>query len=85
MIFDKKQNVVPALGSVSDNNSWGFCLGWQPAGSGCAGIRETWNGCPECFGGYDGLFVAPYDKIARYGLDESPKRTDGVPKEDKSD
>jgi len=26
-----------------------------------------------------------YDKIARYGLDESPKRTDGVPKEDKSD
>jgi DNA-binding NtrC family response regulator len=26
-----------------------------------------------------------YDKIARYGLDESPKRTDGVPKEDRSD
>jgi hypothetical protein len=23
-----------------------------------------------------------YDKIARYGLDESAKRTDGVPKED---
>jgi DNA-binding NtrC family response regulator len=26
-----------------------------------------------------------YDKIARYGLDESSKRTDGVPKEDRSD
>jgi subtilisin family serine protease len=64
VIFDKKQNVVTALGSVSDNNSWGFCLGWQPAGSGCAGNRETWNGCPECFGGYDGSFVAPYDNIA---------------------
>ena len=64
-VFDTKATVVPALGSVSDNNSWGFCLGWQSAGSGCAGSRETWNGCPECFGGYDGLFVAPYDKIAR--------------------
>jgi DNA-binding NtrC family response regulator len=26
-----------------------------------------------------------YDKIARYGLDESAKRTDDVPKEDRSD
>src|SRR5260221_9927899 len=63
--FHNKQVVVPQFGSVSDNNSWGYCLGWQPAGSGCAGSRETWNDCPECFGGYDGSFVAPYDKMAR--------------------
>ena len=44
VLFDEKQNTVTALGSVSDNNSWGFCLGWQSAGSGCAGSRETWNG-----------------------------------------
>jgi hypothetical protein len=65
VVFDEKLHDVPAAGSVSDNNSWGFCLGWQPAGSGCAGNRPTWDGCFECFGGYDGFFVAPYDKVAR--------------------
>jgi subtilisin family serine protease len=63
--FHNKGVVAPGLGSVSDNNSWGYCLGWQPAGSGCAGDLETWNGCPECFGGYDDVFVGPYDKMAR--------------------
>lgn len=65
-LFTAKQTTVPGLGSVSDNNSWGFCLGWQPPGGGCASTsKPVWFECSECFGGYDGFFVAPYDKIAR--------------------
>jgi subtilisin family serine protease len=65
MLADKA-NVVPPTGSVSDNNSWGYCIGWQPVGSSCGtGSYPTWFTCAECLGGYDGGFVAPYDKLAR--------------------
>lgn len=67
VVFQNKSTTAPGLGSVSDNNSWGFCIGWQPPGGGCSGdaTKEVWFECAECLGGYDGGFVAPYDAIAR--------------------
>jgi hypothetical protein len=64
-VFALKQTTVPQTGSVADNNSWGFCLGWQPPDTNCSNGQLVWYGCPECLGGYDGLFVGPLDKIAR--------------------
>lgn len=67
LVFQNKSTTAPGLGSVADNNSWGFCIGWQPPGGGCSSdaTRQVWFECAECLGGYDGGFVAPYDKIAR--------------------
>ncbi len=64
-LLTDKGNAVPGTGSVSDNNSWGFCIGWQPAGNCGGGTLPTWFTCAECLGGYDGGFLAPFDKIAR--------------------
>jgi hypothetical protein len=61
-----KQNTLPSLGVVADNNSWGFQLGWQEGVSG-APSQTAWYGAIEYFGGYDGFYSAPYDKIARNG------------------
>jgi hypothetical protein len=58
-LFNDKQVTVPATGSVADNNSWGFQLGWQ------SGSRPVWYGCFECLGGYDGQYDTTFDKIAR--------------------
>jgi len=63
--MNEKQNSLPALGIVADNNSWGFQLGWQPDGSAPGGW--VWYDAIEYFGGYDGFYSAPYDKIARNG------------------
>jgi hypothetical protein len=64
-VFASKQTTVPQTGSVADNNSWGFCLGWQPPDTNCSNGQLVWYGCAECLGGYDGFFVGPLDKIAR--------------------
>jgi len=64
-LMSDKQNKLPPLGVVADNNSWGYQLGWQFDGTAPAGL--VWFGGIEYFGAYDGFYVAPYDKIARNG------------------
>jgi len=57
-----KETTLPSLGVVADNNSWGFQLGWQLVSGSIA-----WFGSEEFFGGYDGFYSAPYDKVAKNG------------------
>ncbi len=64
-LMTDKQNLLPPLEIVADNNSWGFQLGWQ--GDGTAPGNLVWYDAIEFFGGYDGFYSAPYDKIARTG------------------
>ena len=64
VVLSNKQNMLPSLSIVADNNSWGYVLGWcSPAE--CGGNFESWNGADELFGGYDALDSAPYDAMAR--------------------
>ena len=63
-ILSTKQNSLPPLGVVADNNSWSFCLGWQAPPT-CGATTITWMGGEDYFGAYDGFISAPYDKIAR--------------------
>jgi hypothetical protein len=58
-LFDTKLAGLTALGSVADNNSWGFQLGWQPTTS-----LWTWFGNLEYLSGYDAFWTAGFDKIA---------------------
>ncbi|MEO8035666.1 MAG: S8 family serine peptidase [Acidobacteriota bacterium] len=55
----KKAGVVSSLGSVADNNSWGFKLGWDTGDSGW-----IWTGSDEFIAAYDDTDSA-IDKIAR--------------------
>ena len=64
--MNDKQNTLPSLGVIADNNSWGFQLGWQEGVDGATN-GVAWFGAEEYFGGYDGFYSAPYDKIARNG------------------
>ena len=50
------------LTSRSDNNSWGYILGWCTTGS-CTGF--VWTDADLYYGGYDSLVTAPLDKITR--------------------
>lgn len=63
IVLNNKQNQLPLIGSVADNNSWGFQLGWQvdPAAS----FTWAWYGGEDYFGAYDAFYSAPYDKVAR--------------------
>ena len=64
VVLNNKQNTLPSLSVVADNNSWGYVLGWcNPAE--CEGNFEVWEGADELFGGYDALDSAPYDSMAR--------------------
>lgn len=54
--LNDKENSLPPLGVVADNNSWGFLIGWR---------GFVWEGNAELLGQYDGFFSATYDKIAR--------------------
>jgi subtilisin family serine protease len=63
--MNDKQTTLPSLGVVADNNSWGFQLGWQSVSSAPGSI--AWFGSEEYFGGYDGFYSAPYDKVAKNG------------------
>jgi len=58
-----KETGLKALGSVADNNSWGFIRGW--CGSNCTGRTGfTWTGNEEYIGGYDGTLSAVLDHAA---------------------
>ena len=50
------------LTSRSDNNSWGYVLGWCNTGK-CS--EWVWTDSDLYFGGYDALVTAPLDKITR--------------------
>jgi hypothetical protein len=65
--MNDKQNTLPSLGVVADNNSWGFQLGWQEGIADAPNGVPVWFGAEEYFGGYDSFYSAPYDKIARNG------------------
>lgn len=64
VLLTNKQVTIPDLGSVADNNSWGFCSGWQPR-TNCYPQGIVWFGGFEYIGGYDGFWNSPMDKIAR--------------------
>jgi len=55
-LFQQKQDGPKAAGSVADNNSWDFALGWQ---------GTVWYGNQDGFGAYSGLESEPYDAIMR--------------------
>ena len=44
--MNDKQNTLPSLGVVADNNSWGFQLGWQEGVSGAPG-GIAWYGADQ--------------------------------------
>ena len=64
MVLDNKQNMLPSLSVVADNNSWGYVLGWCSALE-CSSQFEVWAGDDELLGGYDALDSSPYDAMAR--------------------
>ncbi|HEX7421422.1 MAG TPA: S8 family serine peptidase, partial [Thermoanaerobaculia bacterium] len=53
-----------ALTSRSDNNSWGYILGWCTSGD-CVSAGFVWGDSDLYYGGYDFLVTAPLDKITR--------------------
>ena len=59
---DNFLDVKNQLTSRSDNNSWGYVLGWCDRGS-CTGW--VWSASDLYYGGYDALVTAPLDKITR--------------------
>jgi subtilisin family serine protease len=60
--LNDKNVQLHAVGSVADNNSWGFILGWTRDGS----TGWTWTGNDEYIGAYDSTDAA-LDKISRTG------------------
>lgn len=59
--LSRKQNTLASLGSVADNNSWGFILGWVNAGT----ASWSWvEDSEELIGGYSADLNAPLDRIA---------------------
>ena len=57
--LDEKDEILPTLGVVADNNSWGFVLGWSGGGG-----YPVWNDAEEYYGAYELITVAPIDDIA---------------------
>lgn len=55
-----KNDSLGTLGSVADNNSWGYVLGWETEGS-----DHVWGFLDIFFGAYDLVYTAPIDKISR--------------------
>lgn len=60
-MFNRKE-ALPSFGSVADNNSWGYVLGWCTAPS-CEGW--VWDDTEEYYGAYDVTYTAPIDRISR--------------------
>ena len=60
-MFNRKE-ALPTFGSVADNNSWGYVLGWCTAPS-CEGW--VWDDTEEYYGAYDVTYTAPIDRISR--------------------
>ncbi len=64
--LDKKDQDIQTLGSVADNNSWGFILGW--CDTRCDGPTGwVWTENDDYIGGYDTTDAA-LDQIARTGI-----------------
>ena len=59
-----KQKQLPIVGSIADNNSWGYILGWCDESKGCTGWVWTFN--QEYIGAYDSTDSA-LDQITRTG------------------
>lgn len=59
-----KQNQLPTVNSIADNNSWGYVLGWCDESKGCSGW--VWTGNDEYIGAYDSTDSA-IDEITRTG------------------
>jgi hypothetical protein len=59
----QKDTTLKQLGSIADNNSWGYVLGWSTDGS----TGWTWNEGDELIGGYDGTISAVLDHVAITG------------------
>ena len=63
--IDQKATDIQTLGSIADNNSWGYILGW--CNERCASSTGwLWTGNDEYIGGYDSTDSA-LDEIARDG------------------
>lgn len=60
--LESKQSNLPRIGSVSDNNSWGYVLGWNYDSD--KTYRWQWWGGAEDFGNYD-TSTAGLDKLVR--------------------
>jgi len=61
----QKDTALKQLGSVADNNSWGYVLGWSQSTTSGGWV---WNGADELIGGYDGTLSAVLDHIAITGV-----------------
>jgi Subtilase family len=57
-IFALKDEQLPPLQVVVDNNSWGYLLGWVD------GEPPVWMGQDEYWGAYDLVYTAPLDAIS---------------------
>lgn len=55
-----KDQSLPPLGVLVDNNSWGYVLGWDSEGA-----DWVWSDLAEYFGAYDLGYTAPIDQITR--------------------
>ena len=60
--FLNRKQELPTFGSIADNNSWGYVLGWCTAPS-CEGW--VWDDTEEYYGAYDVTYTAPLDRITR--------------------
>src|SRR5687767_8100620 len=60
-VLNRKEQ-LPNFGSIADNNSWGYVLGWCTAPS-CEGW--VWDDTEEYYGAYDVTYTAPLDRITR--------------------
>ncbi len=58
VLVETKQTKLAPLGSVADNNSWDYALGWQPSGG-----TWVWNGGEDYLGGYSLTESSPYDAV----------------------
>ena len=60
-LYYPSKNALSTFGSVADNNSWGFVIGW----SGPSGPYLVWDNTDGYFGAYDYELTAPLDQISR--------------------
>ena len=60
--LDLKQGLL-TYGSVADNNSWGYVIGWCRGTTKCTGW--VWGDTDIYYGAYDAMVTAPLDKIAK--------------------
>lgn len=57
--LDDKEQKLPPLGVVADNNSWGFILGWNLEDG-----EQVWNDADAYYGAYELTLTSPLDEIS---------------------